>query len=93
MIITLSPFYWAERIVSRRASFEFALTSTFLNPNEGQKKVKNMSDEALKSQLEAANRKIRELEESLKALRRENGITRHKIDKMSDEVVDSNPYR
>ena len=41
---------------------------------------------------EALKRRIRELEEELAAIKRD-GPKRSKIEKMTGEVVDSNPYR
>lgn len=44
-------------------------------------------------QIEELNAKIRELEEALEAEKKRKGPIREKIEAMSSEVVDSNPYR
>lgn len=52
------------------------------------KKSKTMAD-----QIEELNAKIRELEEALEAEKKRKGPIREKIEAMSSDVVDSNPYR
>lgn len=44
-------------------------------------------------QIEELNAKIRELEVALEAEKKRKGPIREKIEAMSSEVVDSNPYR
>ena len=56
--------------------------------NFKKKKSKTMAD-----QIEELNAKIRELEEALEAEKKRKGPIREKIEAMSSEVVDSNPYR
>lgn len=48
---------------------------------------------SLEAELQDAHRRIRELEEQVRALKGESTTARKKLDVMSDEVIESNPYR
>ena len=44
-------------------------------------------------EIEGLRAKIKELETALETEKKRKGLVREKIEKMSSEVVDSNPYR
>lgn len=44
-------------------------------------------------EIEGLRAKIKELEVALETEKKRKGLVRKKIDQMSSEVVDSNPYR
>ncbi len=45
------------------------------------------------AEIESLKKKVKELEEQLQQLKKKDETKREKIEKMSDVVVDSNPYR